>query len=1712
MVLWTAHPSAVTGYDDANPDLLAFSSGQSSYLRDSLGLIETNSYYTTTTATSTTAGGVAGYLDQTSIKRGELGTAIPQEKMQFISRTSGGITIYLTGTITRYRNDNGTGGLTVTYDYTWSGSSFGLGAVTITYPAVATNQNGDGNSPTESTAFDSMGYPIWFKDSKGILSYTAFDRLTGAATSSIRDVDTSVTADFTGLPSGWGTISGAGLHLKTTTEVDDLGRPTKQTNPAGVSSFTVYNDVNHEVRMYQGWDTTNLVPTGPTIVVRSDQANGYTESLAMTATPSVSSGRPTGTESISGIQAISRATVGPSGQVTSSDTYFNLSGLTYTTGSTLGTENTHFYRTNYGYDSRGRKSRVVSPLGTIYRTVIDGQGRLVSDWVGTDDTPTSGAWTPSNTAGTNLTKRAEYEYDGGDVGNWNLTKATSYPGGSLPNSVTDYYYDWRDHLVGIKDGVESSESTGTNRPITYYDFDNLNQITKVRSYDGDGITLTTTNGVPDSPSSSLLRAQTVYAYDDQGQNYKIETFSVDPSSGSISSTALTTQYWYDRLGNVIKQSNPGGLVWKTSYDGVGRITVDSTTDGGGDSGFSDADDVTGDVVFNQSEYAYGANGRVSKVTNRIRFHDETGTGALGTSTSGVKARVSYAGYYYDAAGRPTADVNVGTNGGSAWSLPTSVPSRSDSVLVTSYAYNAAGLLQDVTDPKGLITRTEYDPRGLVTKTIENYTNGTPTDTSNKTINHTYNGNGQPVTLSVSLPGGGSQTTEWVYGVSTGTGSAYTSNDALAGVKFPDPTTGSPSSTIKYSLTLSSLGQEITKSDRNGNVHTYSYDALGRMTSDAVTTLGSGVDGAVRRVEIGYDGQGNASLFTSYDAASGGTVVNQIKREFNGLGQLTSEWQSHSGSVSGSSPRVQYAYSEMAGGANHSRLTSMTYPNGKVLTFNYGSGLDSSISRLTSLSDTTGTLESFDYLGLSKVVRRGHSQPGIDQTAINLTGESNGDAGDKYTGLDRFGRVVDQRWVVAANGVAVDRFQYGYDRNSYRTYRDNLVNTAFGELYTYDGLNQMASFDRGTLNSGKTGLTGTASRTQSWDYDALGNWDSVTTNGTAQTRTHDKQNQITAVSGLTTPTYDAEGNLTKDQNGQQYVYDAWNILVRVKNSSGTTIAEYQSDGLGRRISESKGGTRTDLYYSDGWQVLEERVGSAVKSQYVWSQVYVDAMILRDRDTDANGTLDERLWAVQDANWNVTSLVNGSGAVVERYVYDSFGAVTVYDANWNVRSGGSSYGWNYLFQGLRHDTTTGLYQARNRDLHPTLGRTLQRDPIGFAAGDANVYRWEGNSTASVTDPMGLAWVPPPHITDSWTKEDWEAWENRPKSVPTYSIDVLQELTNGFAGFSDGATGGLTKHLRRWMGTADYVNEEGGVYQVLEVGGQIYVTFIPACHAGKLKHLAKGIEVSGQISSGIDFVEAAANGDVEGAIEAASGLVGQGGKSCFAAGTPICTPTGYRMIEELKVGDFVRTRDENEPESPTVDQPITDVFVRVAPIVILRIGGKELRTTAEHPFFAEGRGWIPAGMLEAGEKLLLEDGRWLPIEHVKDNGEVTTVYNFEVAEYHTYFVGDIGWWGFELWTHNQDCTPKGNTGPNGGKRNPADQKRIDEQRQRRADRRESESRAENGQNPRGHSTDHDSANRGPQGDRPKIEGGANRERNIGIDEEHSRVPKGSGGQARR
>ena len=253
----------------------------------------------------------------------------------------------------------------------------------------------------------------------------------------------------------------------------------------------------------------------------------------------------------------------------------------------------------------------------------------------------------------------------------------------------------------------------------------------------------------------------------------------------------------------------------------------------------------------------------------------------------------------------------------------------------------------------------------------------------------------------------------------------------------------------------------------------------------------------------------------------------------------------------------------------------------------------------------------------------------------------GDAGDQYTGLDRFGRVVDQKWVNTVHTPTriYDEYKYTYDADGNVLTKSTPVPTgtlhnAFNETYTYDDLNQLANDTRG------------GSAYQSWSLDSIGNMNSVTTNGVTTSEGHADNNQL---SNLTTGGstislgYDANGNTTTDDQGDTLIYDAWNRLVQVKSGS-TVLESYTYDGLGHRITEQEGTDPVDhLYYSNQWQVVEEDIansGLTLHSDYVWSPVFVDAPLLRDEHLGGGTggmTFDftDRVYAIQDANYNVTA---------------------------------------------------------------------------------------------------------------------------------------------------------------------------------------------------------------------------------------------------------------------------------------------------------------------------------------------------------------------------------------------------------------------------------------------------------------------------------------------
>src|SRR5205823_5076265 len=142
------------------------------------------------------------------------------------------------------------------------------------------------------------------------------------------------------------------------------------------------------------------------------------------------------------------------------------------------------------------------------------------------------------------------------------------------------------------------------------------------------------------------------------------------------------------------------------------------------------------------------------------------------------------------------------------------------------------------------------------------------------------------------------------------------------------------------------------------------------------------------------------------------------------------------------------------------------------------------------------------------------------------------------------------------------------------------------------------------------------------------------------------------------------------------------------------------------------------------------------------------------------------------------------------------------------------------------------------------------------------------------------------------------------------------------------------------------------------------------------------------------------------------------CFAAGTPLLTPDGHKPIEQFAVGDLILSRNESDPTGPVTARRVLRVFVRHAEAMHVRVGGKDIVTTAEHPFYVGGRGWVVARLLKAGDVLHSHNDCRKMVTEVVTDRTWQTVYNLEVEDDHTYFVGEAEW-GWSAWAHNQ-CDP--------------------------------------------------------------------------------------------
>ena len=1080
---------------------------------------------------------------------------------------------------------------------------------------------------------------------------------------------------------------------------------------------------------------------------------------------------------------------------------------------------------------------------------------------------------------------------------------------------------------------------------------------------------------------------------------------------------VETAYQYDSLGQLVS-------VCQNYING----THDTT------------DDTDEDVI---TTYAYDLLGRKTSVTDALNHTTTYAYDAVGELTSTTDALNHATSYTYDALGNLLTVTDALNH-------------------TTSYAYDLDGNLASVTDAGGVKTAYQYDSLGQRISVCQNYINGThdTTDDADEDVitSYTYDLLGELLTTTDAL----SHTTTYAYdalGQKTSVTDAlnHATTDAYDAVGQLTSTTDADGDTTSY--TYDAVGNLLTLTDAEDNTTTYTYDAMGRVLSDTNELA------ATRSYE--YDAVGNLVESTdrngrviqySYDALERKTGETWLDSQENVIHTTSYSYDAVGRMLTAADALAAYSYGYDAVG----NLTSQTQVLAGlsatiVLAYQYNA-----VNACTQVAETIGgtadavTEYSYDALGrVGSMTQHGVTGGNaVAEKRVDFTYDALG----RYATLTTFADLAGTQLVATAG--------YSFD-DAYRlvglTYSKGPTTLA-SYVYTYDVAGELTSM---TTGDGTTDYAHDASGQlsaadsdytddEAYTYDDAGN----RLTSSDATYTIGTNNQLLA-DGTYTYTYDAEGNRTSrtrissdpaDDYLTEYAWDYRNRLTSVtfKNNSGevTKTVAYTYDYANRWIGETifvpgeNGGTTTQTrYVYDGNQIVAQfdksgtgdLASTDLSHRYLWDAQAVDHLFADEQVTSLNdpGSL---LYALTDHENSIRDLVTydagtDTTTVANHRIFDTYGNL---DSQTNA-----AVDCLFGYTGRALDEATDLQNNTNRWYEAITGRWLSQDPIGFAGGDANLYRYVGNSPTNWVDPNGLcrgkgggntiaqmealgmggtvtdpALVPASGTQPSGGREDsgedsdegcWDNFWGNYWHYLTNHGDMDRDLEVGETvgvGMIAVGSGGLAG-----IGAGTVV---GGMLVDAGMGCEL------ATAIGSLLGSGVGSEVGREIGQGLDGDTAGMIGEVGGGI-----LGGMIDPVCFAAGTPVLTPEGTKAIEQIKVGDLVLSLPEDDPNGPVVAKRVEEVFERSSVLFDLHVGGKLIRTTAEHPFYVQGKGWTAAKSLVSGDLLRSHDGQWVPVESTCDSGEIAPVYNMRVEDFHTYFVGSAEW-GFSIWVHNACFRP--------------------------------------------------------------------------------------------
>lgn len=779
--------------------------------------------------------------------------------------------------------------------------------------------------------------------------------------------------------------------------------------------------------------------------------------------------------------------------------------------------------------------------------------------------------------------------------------------------------------------------------------------------------------------TNALGATTRYSYD-----------AFDRLASVTDAHGATTRYERDASGRITRTLFADGTAIGTEYDRFGRVV--RTTDAAGGVRTTEYDDLgrlvaTTDAAGNRSAHEYAgdresaplmrATARIAPDGARTVFdYDAEGRLIARTEAAGTP-QAATTRYAYDAAGREISITNPLGRTVQFFHDERGRRVRTMSALghATTTAYDAAGRKVRETDPKGNVTTWARDAMG---REIAR------TDALGHTTRRSYDAAGRLASLTDAK------------------GSVYRFEyDALGrqtALVFPDES--------RESTAWDASGRKLSETNRAGATRTFGYDLRGR------ETVSEWSDGSQRMTK-------------AYDAAGRMTVqdngVSRITYEYDAAGRLVSETQdlypAAGGGIDPAPRTIRYTY-DAAG-----RRASLTYPDGTMIRYSHDAR-----GQLTGISDDEGLIASYDYDLVGNATR----MPRMNET-------------ETERGFDEENRAstITENARSAAEPLA--EFDYTHDATGNRTATLTTLDRdgdgrreALLDSYQHDATHQLTGVDyaaptTGIVPPGATAFVGAPASRARYAYDAVGNRLSVDENGAVTRYAVNSLNQYTQV-GAFTPAHDGNGNLSA-MGRWLYRYDATNRLVEA--TDGATRARFFYDGKNRCVARhytrfAPTGALLETVvqlntYAD-WNLIEERDGTgATAARYVHGRRIDEIVRLSNR----HGVF----YPHHDALGNVTMLTDARGRLAERYDYSVTGQVRVFDAVGRALPG-SAVGNRWMFTGRERLSEVGLFDYRNRLYSAELARFLQTDPIRFAGGDINIYRYVSNSLTQNSDPYGLA----------------------------------------------------------------------------------------------------------------------------------------------------------------------------------------------------------------------------------------------------------------------------------------------------------------------------------------------------------------------------------------